>query len=42
MDSSAHTVPIDSKIVKENGVAAHSEIFTETVSKADAWIHERT
>jgi hypothetical protein len=42
MDLSAHTAPIDSERVKENRVAAHSEIAPETAFKADAWIPQRT
>ncbi|XP_073259802.1 uncharacterized protein [Populus alba] len=36
MDLSAHTAIVDSERVKENSVAAHSEIITETVSRAEA------
>ena len=42
MDSSAHTVPLDSEIVKENKLAALSEIVTKNVSRADSWIRQRT
>jgi len=42
MDSSAHTGPVDLETVTENLVAALSEIITENVSRADAWIHQRT
>jgi hypothetical protein len=42
MDSSAHTAPVDSEIVKENCFVADSKIITETVSRADAWIRQRT
>jgi len=40
MDSSAHTAPVDSKTIKENWVAAHSEIIIEIVSRADPWIYQ--
>jgi hypothetical protein len=42
MDSSTHIIPVDSEIVKENWVAADSEIITEIGSRADAWIHQRS
>jgi hypothetical protein len=42
MDSSAHTAPVDKERVKENGVAAHSEIITETVFRGDQQIRPRT
>jgi hypothetical protein len=42
MDSSAHTAPVDLEIVKENSVAGLSKIVTKNVSRADAWIHQRT
>jgi len=41
MDSSGHTAPVDSKIVKENGVDAE-EIITEIACRANAWIRQRT
>jgi len=41
MDSSAHTAPVDSQIVKENGVDAE-EIITETACRADFWIRQGT
>ena len=42
MDSSDHTAPVDSQIVKENWVAAHSEIAPETTFRGDAWIGQPT
>jgi hypothetical protein len=42
MDSSAHTAPIDSETVKEDSVTGLPEIVTKNVSRADAWIHQRT
>ena len=38
---SAH-YPFDTEGVKENGVAAHSEIAPESAFKGDAWISQRT
>jgi len=42
MDSPAHIDPVDLEIVKENWVAADSEIVTETSSRVDAWIRQRS
>jgi len=42
MDWSAHTTPAESEIVKENCVVAGTEIVTETVSRSEAWIVQRT
>jgi hypothetical protein len=42
MDSLAHTATVDSEIVKENYVAAASEIIIETACRVDAWIRQRT
>jgi hypothetical protein len=42
MDSSAHAAPVDSETVKESCVVTHSQIITETFSRADAWIPQRT
>jgi hypothetical protein len=42
MDSSAHTAPVDSETVKEDSVTGLPEIVTKNVSRADAWIHQRT
>jgi hypothetical protein len=35
------TIPVDSVIVIENGVAGAFEIVDETASPADAWFHMR-
>jgi hypothetical protein len=42
MDSSAHTAPVDSERVKENWVAAYSEIAPENAFKGDEWIRQPT
>jgi hypothetical protein len=42
MDSSTHTAPVDLETVKQDSVTGLSEIVTKNVSKADAWIHQRT
>jgi len=42
MDSWTHTTHFDLEIVKENRVAVYSEIITESASKGDAQIHQRT
>jgi hypothetical protein len=42
MDSLARTAPVDSETVKENGVAAYSQIAPETALRGDAWIPQRT
>jgi hypothetical protein len=36
------TIPVDSVIVNENGLAAAFEIVHETPSPADAWLRMRT
>jgi hypothetical protein len=42
LDSSTYTVPVDSEIITESGVAADSENINDSASKADAWIRQRT
>jgi len=42
VDSKALLAPIDSEKINENCVAADSEIITETTSKGDAWIRQRS
>jgi len=42
MDESAHIAVVDSEIVKENYLAAASEIIIETPCRVDAWIQQRT
>jgi hypothetical protein len=42
MDSSTLASLFDSEIVNENGVVAYSELITETLSKGDAWICQRS
>jgi len=42
MDSSTHTAPVDLETVKQDSVTGLSEIVTKNVSRADAWIHQRT
>jgi hypothetical protein len=42
MDLSAHTAPVESEIVEENWVVADSKIITETASRVDTWIRQRT
>jgi hypothetical protein len=41
MNSSPHTVHVDSEIDTENWVAADSKIVIETASPADAWFRLR-
>jgi len=42
VDSSTLAAPFDLEIVNENRVAAYSELVTETLSKGDAWIRQRS
>jgi hypothetical protein len=42
LDSSEHTIAVNSKIITENWVAADSETIHATASPAEAWIRPHT
>jgi hypothetical protein len=42
MDSSARTALFDFEIVNKNKIVIDSKKVTETASKADAWIRQRS